>query len=62
MINEKYTKGIYKINQYNTITKPPSFFMLYISTIQSADLSDNSLSFDGLYRQEVPSLASTFIF
>ncbi len=36
--------------------------MLYISTIQSADLSDNSLSFDGLYRQEVPSLAFTFIF
>ncbi len=68
MITEKntkdiYNKRLYKINQYNTITKPPSFFfMIYISTIQSADLFDNSLSFDGLYRQEVPSIASTFIF
>lgn len=37
------------------------FFVLYISTTPSGDLFDNSLSFDGLYRQEVSSLASTFI-
>lgn len=44
------------------MTKTTFFFLfLYISTTTSGDLFDNSLSFDGLYHQEVPSLASTFI-
>lgn len=62
----KYNNRLYKINQYNTITNPPIkfifFILLYISTTLSADLFDNSLSFDGLYYQEETSLASTFIF